>query len=451
MTTKPNRTDRRERAKKSMRLIWGAIALLTLTGILLLTKLAGPSPPKKITLASGAIGGAYHAFALLYKEELAEQGVTVEVLDSHGSPENLELLTSKKADVAFVQSGTRDLVEDPSTLRGIASLYYEPLWIFQKGQPRIEQLSELAGKRLSIGSPLSGTHAVVKHLLKLNGVTAANTTLLPLGMTAARDALQKGSVDYAFFIASPEAEVIEELMTSPGTRLVGIKRHKAYVRKVLFVTDLEIAQGTFDLENNIPDEDLVVLSTLATLVCQQDLHPAIVELLTSTAHKLHSKPQKLNRAGIFPTPENLEFPIHEAASDYFQSGPSLLARYMPFWLANLLKKLLVLAIPILTLMLPLMKIAPVVYKATMRKRIHRHYDTLDHIEDRIDVATTTEQFAACEADLQQLTKLVEGGIQVPSTFRNEEYDLRLHVAHVGKELRRKRELRLSSNDEPPTA
>ena len=69
--------------------------------------------------------------------------------------------------------------------------------------------------------------------------------------------------------------------------------------------------------------------------------------------------QLLSRAGQFPTPNYLEFDIHEAANDYFQSGPSVLARYLPFWLANLVKKLLVIAIPLLTLLLPLMKIAPV--------------------------------------------------------------------------------------------
>src|SRR5690606_558683 len=155
-------------------------------------------------------------------------------------------------------------------------------------------------------------------------------------------------------------------------------------------------------------------------VCQHDLHPAIVELLTRTARDLHSGRQLLERGGEFPNPDNLEYAIHEAASDYFQSGPSLLARYMPFWLANLLKKLLVLAIPLLTLLLPLMKIAPGIYKATMRKRIHRHYYTLTEIEEALGAASTTEQLDDVGRQLAQLANLVEVGIDVPTTFRNEE-------------------------------
>lgn len=452
MTTKPNRSDRRERAKKSLTLVWITVAILTILAIALLTVLVGPSPPKTITLASGARGGAYHEFAERYRDALASEGITVDVLDTGGSSENLDLLSSGKADVAFVQSGTHHLVDDPEQLRGIASLYYEPLWIFQKDGPKIRHLGELAGKRLAVGNPGSGTYEVVHRLLKRNGVVADDKTMfLPLGMTEARDALLKGEIDYAFFIASPKAEVVHELMTEPNTRLVSIKRHKAYVRNVLFVTDVEIAEGTFDLRNNVPDEDIVVLSTLATLVCNRDLHPAVVELLTRTAHDLHSGRQLLEHGGEFPSPEHLEFTVHEAASDYFRSGPSLLARYLPFWLANLLKKLLVLAIPLLTLLLPLMKVAPLLYKATMRKRIHRHYDELDKIEDQIDHAQTSEQFDACQQDIQRLALTVESGIEVPTTFRNEEYDLRLHIAHVGAQLQAKRHEILGTAADSPTS
>lgn len=434
----PTRTTRQRRAQRPLILLWILVIALTIAAIVALAMMIGPSPPKTITLAGGAPGGAYHKFAKLYREALAEEGVAVTVLDTAGSSENLELLASKQADVAFVQSGTRHLAKEPQQLRGIASLYYEPLWIFQKGDARIGQLSELIGKRLAIGSARSGTQAVVAQLLELNGITAQNSVLLPLDMNAAKDALLKDEIDFAFFVASPQAEAVKQLMVSPETRVVGIRRYKAYVRNVLFVTDVQIAEGTFDLRQNFPREDIVVLSTLAALVCDKDLHPAIVELLARTARDLHSGRQLLERGGEFPNPDNLEYNIHEAASDYFQSGPSLLARYMPYWLANLLKKLLVLAIPLLTLMLPLMKIAPGLYKATMRKRIHRHYDALDLIEDATQSATSAQQFNELQARLQKLTHQVETGIFVPSTFRNEEYDLRLHIAHVGQQLEAKR-------------
>ena len=70
----------------------------------------------------------------------------------------------------------------------------------------------------------------------------------------------------------------------------------------------------------MPRNDIVVLSTLATAVCRADLHPAIVELFARIARRLHSRRRLLEQGGEFPSPNYLEFPIHEAASDYFESG-----------------------------------------------------------------------------------------------------------------------------------
>ena len=193
-----------------------------------------------------------------------------------------------------------------------------------------------------------------------------------------------------------------------------------------------------------------MLSTVAQLVATRDLHPAIAELLARTAEQLHSARTLLAPGGTFPSGDNLEFAVHEAAADYFRSGPSLLARYLPFWLANLLKKLLVLLIPLVTLLIPLLKIAPGAYKAVMRKRIHRFYDDLDQIEEQIGEATTATQFAACAEQLRRLEHLVETGIQVPTTFRHEEYDLRVHLAHVRSQLER-RSARGAPPDGDPTA
>ena len=439
MTKKPPRPTRRSHAQKSFTRIWLLLAVAALVGLVLLAQFVAPSPPKTIRLAGGLPGGAYHAFAQQYRDALAAQGLTVEVRESEGSLHNLALLQQGEVDVAFVQSGTRRMIEQPELLRGIASLYYEPLWIFHKGSGSVDQLTELRGKRLAIGNPQSGTFAVCSQLLLLNGIDEQNTDLRPLDMHAAADALLQGDIDFAFFTASPDAEVVRRLMVDPQTRLVGIRRHKAYVRNVLFVTDVEIAEGTFDLRQNFPREDLVVLATVATLTCTKDLHPAVVELLTRTARDMHSGRGLLRRGGEFPSPDNLEFAIHEAASDYFQSGPSLLARYLPFWLANLLKKLLVLLIPIVTLLIPLMKIAPVAFKAIMRKRIHRFYDDLDQIEDALENATAPADLEQCRAELDALTHRVETDIQVPTSYRNEEYDLRLHLAHVRTQLDRARE------------
>jgi TRAP-type uncharacterized transport system substrate-binding protein len=54
-----------------------------------------PAPPRRITMATGALEGAYHSYGEAYRYLLARDGIGVDVKTTAGSVENLELLTSK--------------------------------------------------------------------------------------------------------------------------------------------------------------------------------------------------------------------------------------------------------------------------------------------------------------------------------------------------------------------
>ena len=123
-------------------------------------------PPRTITFAAGSSTGAYYAYALEYKKLLAESGLEVIVLETKGSRENLELLESGKADIGFVQSGMRGKGE--AKLSSLGSMFYEPLWVFVRQEAPATELLELAGKRISIGNPGSGTRDVAQALLNDN-------------------------------------------------------------------------------------------------------------------------------------------------------------------------------------------------------------------------------------------------------------------------------------------
>src|SRR5258705_8963391 len=92
-----------------------------------------PGPPRRIVLASGAESGIYHRYAQQYVEALRREGITVEERMTSGAADNLRLLLDPKSgvDVALLQGG---LESSPATdgLVMLASLYYEPLWIFYR-------------------------------------------------------------------------------------------------------------------------------------------------------------------------------------------------------------------------------------------------------------------------------------------------------------------------------
>ena len=114
--------------------------------------------PRHFVLASGAEGGVYHRYARRYKEALGREGVSVEERITAGAEENLKLLLDPKSgvDVAFMQGGVAPNPEE-SNLVMLASLYYEPLWIFYTGSETISRVTQLRGKRIAVGAPGSGT------------------------------------------------------------------------------------------------------------------------------------------------------------------------------------------------------------------------------------------------------------------------------------------------------
>lgn len=80
------------------------IALIAITvavaGFALAFQFVEPSPPTRLTLAAGSKSGAYYAFAGRYAAILAREGITLDVLETGGSVDNIALLGGAKADVA---------------------------------------------------------------------------------------------------------------------------------------------------------------------------------------------------------------------------------------------------------------------------------------------------------------------------------------------------------------
>src|SRR6516162_2347528 len=113
-----------------------------------------PGPKRRIVLASGAEFGLYHQYAKRYKELLARDGVQVEERMTSGAGQNLKLLLDPKSgvDVAFVQGGVA-ASQTADSIVMLASLYYEPLWLFYRGADNLQQLNQLLGKRIAAGVP----------------------------------------------------------------------------------------------------------------------------------------------------------------------------------------------------------------------------------------------------------------------------------------------------------
>ena len=376
-----------------------------------------PAPSRHIVLASGAGFGLYHQYAERYKEILARDGVVVQERTTAGAAENLALLEDPKSgvDVAFMQGGIASAAQ-AGDVEMLASLYYEPLWVFYRAPQTLSLLNELQGMRIGIGAKGSGTRVFVEPLLAFNAVGPDNSTLLPISGDDAVRALQAGEIDAALLVGGAQTPLIGKALRDPALKLMNFTRADAYTRRFPYISKLTLPAGTIDLGANIPAQDVVLIGTKAMLVARPGLHPALVNLL-------------LDAAGEFPAVAPVDLPVSDDAQRHKRFGPSVMHRLLPFWVATFVERFVILVLPLIIIMVPVVNYFPVFLRWRVRSRVYRWYGELALLER--DVATRKGALPVEKwlHDLDRIEHAVEG-IRTPTSFASEAYTLREHIGLV---------------------
>lgn len=387
-------------------------------------KYVDPAPPRRIVIATGAAGGAYRQFGEAYKEVLAKDGITVELHETSGTKENLQLLQDGKADVAFVQTGVHS--GDTAGLHALASIGFEPVWVFYRGEP-VRQLTDLRGRRIATGDSGSGVQVLAQRILSDTGLSDPSRQV-DLGGAAAAAALREGKVDMAFFVAAISAPLIQSLLHDPLLRLVDFDRAEAFAARYPYLSKLTLPQAVIDLAKNVPDHDVSLISPVTTLVAREEFHPAVANLLIRAGTTIHGRRGVFEKAGQFPSAEFVDFPLSEDARHALSSGPSFLSRHLPFWVASAIERLAFLILPLLTLLIPLFKMAPPIYVWRIRRQIYHWYGKLIRLEHELRAASAPGR----EEVRAQLTKLCGevARVKVPLSYMDELFRLRAHISMV---------------------
>ncbi len=297
--------------------LWAVAAVLTVAVVGLSLRFVDPFPPTRIVLATGQPGGAYDDFGREYQRRLAREGLRVDLRRTAGSVENLERLLRGEVDVAFVQGGTYPLAKDvDGRLRGMAALYREPLWIFYRGKPMSDDLGALAGRRIAVGAPGSGTEAIARALLEGVGLPTTGPNLLSLPAADARGRLESGAIDAAFFVSSYRDANVAALLHRPDVRLLSFQRDAAFGGNFRYLSAMRIPPGLLDLKAGLPREPITLMAPAALLVCRETLHPRAVEQILTVAQAVHGTGSLLDPPGRFPTREGVDVPLHDAADSY---------------------------------------------------------------------------------------------------------------------------------------
>jgi hypothetical protein len=372
---------------------------------------------------------------------LQKEGLSVEVRETAGTVENLRLLGQEDSGVAvaIVQGGVAS-PEEVQQLYALGSLYREPLWVFYRGDKRLERLSQLAGKRIGVGPMGSGTYAIAMRLLAVNGLIdskssqgTGRTVLVQENVAAAAKALQNGELDAAFFVAAFEADYIQGLLNDSRVNLMSFEQHEAYHRRFRFLSSVTVPVGMVNLGQNVPVRDVALLAPTAMLAVRKDFHPALIPLLLTTATRIHGKGDELSDPGEFPSASYCDFPVSEDAKRFYRSGQPVLQRLLPFWLASLADRAKVMLIPLVMLMMPLLRAAPPLMRWRTRRKIYLWYSDLRDIDQRLLAGLSGPELDQELARLQEIEHQV-AYVDVPLSYMEEFYHLRLHLGMLQQHL-----------------
>jgi TRAP transporter TAXI family solute receptor len=410
------------------------IALLIVGVSWITLHLFSPAPPKEITILGGPAGSSFQLNAQRYAKIISTHGVKVNVIETEGSDNNLEILQDKKkkADVGLVQndSALDEKEQEISNLMSLGTVWVQPLLVLYRGDQDISYIKQLKGKRVALAPEETQIHQFVDQVMLENGMKTADMKTVILEPEDSIHALVNNKVDAIFLTGElVTVERIHEIMEIPHIKIMSFQQAAGYTRTFRYLSEINIPEGGFDLGRNVPNRDTKLIGTSVELVARSSLHPALSDLIIEAARQVNGKPNMFRNKNEFPKLTEHTIPISEEAKRYFVSGAPFLYKKLPFWLASILDRIVILILPLLIVLVPASKVIGPIYRWRMRSKIYKWYGALMKIEHELTKKLSKEEGQGVVEEINDIQERVNQ-VNLPLAFANELYALREHIEYV---------------------
>ena len=215
------------------RTILAAAAVFALTG----ANGASAQQAKQLSIATGGTGGIYYPLAGGFGTILAKEipGITATAEVTGGSLDNMKLVGSGNADVAFTQVDTaldavngKDKFPKKLPIRALAVMYPNLMQVVTLEGNGIAKFEDLKGKRVSTGSPGSGTEIFAFRVIEGFGLDKdKDMTRERLSAAESGNALKDKKIDAFMFVAGVPTAAITDVAATPGVKMLLIDHDQA--------------------------------------------------------------------------------------------------------------------------------------------------------------------------------------------------------------------------------
>jgi uncharacterized protein len=287
---------------------------------------------KQLTIATAGQQGEYYAFgqALAQVIQHNHRRIRIQVRETSGSRENMQLLATNQVQLAIVQSDT----PGESSVRAIASLFPEVFHLIAQRNRQIRTIADLRGKRVALMPKGSGSYTFFWQVLQHYGLQKTELQTIALPPAQASEQFQRGQVDALFRSIALGNKEMRSLIQATDATLVSIDQVPALKLSLAtpYLDTIQVPKGTYQGDPAIPAQDQTNAAVQAMLLTNTTVSDNVIRSITASLYEHRNELASLTPRAATITPprprEGLGLPLHPAAQEYYnQDQPGFLQEY----------------------------------------------------------------------------------------------------------------------------
>ncbi len=291
---------------------------------------AAPAESGRLSIATGNTTGVYYILGGGIAQVLTDnvEGIEATAEATNASAENIRFVCAGDSDIGFTLAdtaadavnGTASFEDAAQPVQALARIYSNYTQVFVRSDAGIDSIADMAGKRISTGSPNSGTEVIALRLLEANDLTADDIEQQSLGLPESVQGMKDGTIDGLIWSGGLPTGGITDLVTSLHND----------VKALPLTEELATLQDTYGeayMEGAIPTDAYGLDEEIATIVVpnllvvsdamSEDLAYEITKAIFENLDTLASVHPEAENISLETATETAPVELHPGAQRYF--------------------------------------------------------------------------------------------------------------------------------------
>lgn len=299
--------------------------------IFALTQRVDAQQKQRIVVATGGTGGVYYPYggtlAEIINQKVPNVKATAEVTGA--SVENIRLVAKKDVTFALAMNDTvyqaytgdgKFKGHKVDSIRTVFQMYPHVYHIVTLEKYPAKKISDLKGKKVSVGAPGSGTEYKTNLILPLLGVKYSDMKVYRLSFSENSTQLKDGIIDVGIWDVAPPTSSVIDLSTTHRLRFIPFTKEEVdkVVKTYPFYGSITLPKNTYKGQT----EEVLSVSVWNSVVCHKDTPEDLVYKVTKAVFENQKTLVNTHKIAEYTTPkasaQNSPIPIHPGALKYYK-------------------------------------------------------------------------------------------------------------------------------------